>query len=235
MNKHPRDALPAFVLGTLDDDTTAFVTQHLALCPACRTDVEAFRACVDILFNAPAAHTPAPDVKHRLFERINTDARTVRRAHRAGRHDRSRIVAALALILTLLLALVTISSRAQLDQQQQLIAFISAPGTIAQALQATPPASDAVGTMYMRPGHNQAILIVASLRQPAAGRIYQCWFATPQAQVPVGTFSVGQDGAANLFLNTPSPVNSYSQFMVTIERDGGSQTPSDQIVLSASL
>jgi hypothetical protein len=235
MNKHPRDALPAFVLGTLDEDTTASVSQHLVACRACRTDAEAFRACVEILFNAPATHTPALSVKQRLFERISTDEGAVRRAGRTGWPDPARLVAALALALALILALVTLNVRAQLDQQQQMLAFIGAPGTIARALRATPPAPDAVGTMYMRPGHNQAIMIVAGLRQPEDGSVYQCWFATPQAQVRAGTLSVGQDGSASLFLNAPGPVNSYTQFMVTIERDGGGQTPSDQIVLSGSL
>jgi anti-sigma-K factor RskA len=235
MNKHPRDALPAFVLGSLDDDTTASITRHLAACPACRTDAEAFRACVDILFNAPATHTPALHVKQRLFERINSDAKSLRRMDRTGWLTPLRIVATLALVLTLVLALVTINARAQLDQQQHILAFITAPGTVAQPLSATPSSPNAVGTMYMHSGRNQAIMIVAGLRQPEAGWIYQCWFASPHTQVPVGTFSVGQDGSASLFLDTPSPPNSYSQFMVTIERAGGNQTPSDQIVLAASL
>jgi hypothetical protein len=89
--------------------------------------------------------------------------------------------------------------------------------------------------MFMRPGNTHALLVLSGLKQPAAGKVYQFWFATADQQVPSRTFAVGPDGAATVSIEAPAAVDSYAQVMVTIEPEPGSQRPSAEIVLEATL
>lgn len=229
MNGHPRDSLPAFVLGLLSPDAALQVAQHLASCLPCRADAEALRACVEIFAQAPRDQHPPPDVKRRLFAQIEAGDRPRRRA------GWPFAVVALALGLALALAIVALDARAQIDRQQQVIDYIAAPGLVGRDLRAAPQAPGAVGAMYMRPGRNQALLVVAGLPPLQSGQTYQCWVASARGQAPIGVFNVGRAGALSMLLSAPDALNAYAQFMITIERAGGSAAPSDQIVLSASL
>ena len=89
--------------------------------------------------------------------------------------------------------------------------------------------------MYMQPNNPHAILVVHGLPKVEAGRIYQFWLARPGVQVPANTFDVDANGTATLSIDAPAPVNEYDQVMVTVEASGGSQQPSQQVVLSGSL
>lgn len=229
MNGHPRDSLPAFVLGLLGADAARQVAQHLASCPPCRADAEALRACVEIFTQAPHDHGPPPEIKRRLFAQIETSDRPRRRAGWPA------IVAALALGLALALAFVALDARARIERQQQVIDYIAIPSMVGRDLRSAPQAPGAVGAMYMRPGRNQALLVVAGLPRLQSGQTYQCWVASAHGQAAIGVFNVDRSGAISMLLNAPEALNAYTQFMITIERAGGSATPSDQIVLSASL
>jgi hypothetical protein len=89
--------------------------------------------------------------------------------------------------------------------------------------------------MFMQPGNTHAVLFVSGLKPPADGKIYQFWFATADKPVPSKTFTVGPDGAAMVTIEAPAAVDGYAQVMVTIEPARGSQLPSSEVVLQASL
>jgi hypothetical protein len=119
----------------------------------------------------------------------------------------------------------------QLERERKETVFVS--NAISQTLNATQ--AGAGGKMFMQPGHNHAVLFVSGLKQPAAGTIYQFWFATGNQQVPSDTFTVGPDGAAVVPIDAPAAVDGYSQIMVTVEPESGSRQPSDEVVLEARL
>lgn len=121
----------------------------------------------------------------------------------------------------------------QLVAREQVARFISAPQTLERRLDS--PNQVASATMYMQPNSRHAVLIVRGLPRVASGRIYQFWLAKPGQQVPSSTFDVAQDGTAMLEIDAPAPVNQYAQVMVTVEQSGGSQQPSQQVVLSGEL
>jgi hypothetical protein len=121
--------------------------------------------------------------------------------------------------------------RVQLDRERQEMVFIS--NAVSQPLNATQVGAG--GKMFMQPGKTHAVLFVSGLKPPAAGKIYQFWFATGDQQVPSNTFTVGPDGAAILAIEAPAAVNGYAQVMVTVEQAPGSQRPSSEVVLEATL
>jgi anti-sigma-K factor RskA len=122
---------------------------------------------------------------------------------------------------------------AQLDQNRQETIFISK--AVSQPLEGAQ--AGARGKMFMQPGSTHAVLVVYGLRPPATGKLYQVWLATTDKDKPVsaGTFTVGPDGAAMVAIEVPAPIDGYGQVMVTVEPAPGSQSPSNDVVLEATL
>jgi len=69
-NDHPQDAIPAFVLGTLDIDEALVVNAHVTECPGCRAEAEAFQAVLSALPYAAAPRQPPAHIKQQLLARI---------------------------------------------------------------------------------------------------------------------------------------------------------------------
>jgi anti-sigma-K factor RskA len=120
---------------------------------------------------------------------------------------------------------------AQLDRERQETIFISnAVGQPLKSAQVGP-----WGKMFMKPGSTHAVLVVYGLKPPAAGKVYQFWLATAGKQAPLGTLTVGPDGIAKLAIEAPAPIDSYARVMVTVEQAPGSQSPSNEVILEATL
>jgi len=123
--------------------------------------------------------------------------------------------------------------QAQIAHDQQLAMFISAPQTLARALEGDDQHAHA--TMYMQPNNTQAVLVVAGMPRAKPGMTYQFWLAKPGVQIPSATFDVSDDGLAIIQINAPAPVDQFDQVMVTIEQTGGATQPSDTIMLRGAL
>jgi anti-sigma-K factor RskA len=121
--------------------------------------------------------------------------------------------------------------REQVVQDKQIFGFIAAARPV--WLGGSDRHSSAI--MYMRPASKQAVLVVAGMPRAQAGKTYQLWLVHGSAPVPSATFDVDQEGVALLTIEAPLPVNQYDHVMVTVEQRGGSQAPSDQVVLSGPL
>jgi Anti-sigma-K factor rskA/Putative zinc-finger len=69
-NDHPQDAIPAFVLGTLDVDEVLLVNAHVVQCPACRAEMETFQTVLGALPYAATPRQPPAHIKQQLLARI---------------------------------------------------------------------------------------------------------------------------------------------------------------------
>jgi hypothetical protein len=87
----------------------------------------------------------------------------------------------------------------------------------------------------MRIGDRRVGLRVSGLPDLPAGSVYQLWLAGPDGAVPGDTFTVGPGGATELIFVAPAFAERYTEMMVTVERAGGAETPSAEIVLDAKL
>src|SRR3990172_1268304 len=67
---HVLDSLPAYALGCLDEDEDQLVSEHLASCYLCRTELDSFQAIADGLALAVPDATPPAGMKQRLVERV---------------------------------------------------------------------------------------------------------------------------------------------------------------------
>lgn len=124
---------------------------------------------------------------------------------------------------------------ARLARDEYVISFVSAPGVATRELAPADVAAAARGEMYMYPGEASAVVIFSGLAPLAPGEVYQFWLADGATQVAGGTFQVDETGLARIVVQAPREVNAFSEVMVTVEPDGGSPAPSEQVVLAGSL
>ena len=71
---HVVDKLPAYALDCLDQDELVAVSEHLAVCPACRDQLRAYQETVGQLALAVSEVAPPPALKERLLAQIQTPA-----------------------------------------------------------------------------------------------------------------------------------------------------------------
>lgn len=124
---------------------------------------------------------------------------------------------------------------ARLARDEQVIAFVSAPGVATRQLAPADAGAAARGEMYMYPGEESAVVLFSGLPALAPGQTYQFWLADGPLQVAGGTFEVDDTGLARIVVQAPREVNAFSEVMVTVEPAGGSAAPSAEVVLAGSL
>lgn len=124
---------------------------------------------------------------------------------------------------------------AQRAQDEYVISFVSAPGVATRDLNPAETGTAARGEMYMYPGNPNAVVLFSGLPALAPGQVYQFWLADGSTQVAGDTFVVDGGGIGHIIVQAPREVNAFSQVMVTVEPEGGSTTPSEQVVLEGNL
>ncbi|MBC8164181.1 MAG: anti-sigma factor [Roseiflexaceae bacterium] len=246
MNKHPTELLPGYVLDLLGEHEAHCVAAHLHRCPQCRDEVDAFQHSITSDHVAPP-----PRVKHKLMARITASQHYTSLNH-AARSVQPDVRWLRALSVTLLVAVVVFGglmlneaqrlrsaatalaeiSRAASREEAAIARFLRDPATISHPLHGRP---QVVANMYMQAGHTRTVLLISGLPAPAPGHIYQFWLADESHQVAAGTFVGDHQGIAQLVFDAPLPVDAYAEAMVTIEPNGGSASPTGDIVLAAKL
>jgi anti-sigma-K factor RskA len=246
-NEHPIDFLPAFVLGALDADEAIRVADHLRVCASCRAEAEKFRSVVGLLPYATRSQAPPAHIKRQLMARVDaTTERSSSESAVAQFRKRRRwpfnsmglmqLVTASSLALAIGFGAMMAEAQERLANLQQnlaIVAFITDPRTVDRSLAAQNVPVNA--RMYMQSGHNRLVFVLHGLPAPAPGKTYQFWLATDDQPVPLETFTVGKDGVAEMLIDAPAPVDGYTEVMVTVEEEGGGRTPSENVVVTASL
>jgi RNA polymerase sigma-70 factor (ECF subfamily) len=82
-----------------------------------------------------------------------------------------------------------------------------------------------------RAGSSLAVLTAEGLPAPSGGKTYQAWVLQSDRWTSVGTFMPDADGTVRLIAENAVLASSPNAVEVTLETAGGSQTPSDTVVL----
>jgi anti-sigma factor RsiW len=90
------------------------------------------------------------------------------------------------------------------------------------------------GVLIAHASGNKAILMINGLAPAPVGSIYQVWLTYEGHVIPGSTFTVDQNGYAVVNLDLLGDATEYIGASVTVEPVGGSQTPSEFIVLIGS-
>ncbi len=229
--------LPAYAINSLDAGETEIVTRHLPNCPECRAELAHFAVVVDALPYAAPEAIPAPDLKARLFEQIQTASAKETAVTTKPLSWWQRITAGasglfnpgrwqLATVLAVLLLLVGSFALWQLLKPAAPDQFILTP---------TAAAPHAQGVMEVGSNSQKATLTVTGLPPLSAENQYQLWLIQDGVRVSGGVFSVEADGSQTISIHAPQPIPDYGAFGITIEPAGGSPGPTGERVLGYNL
>jgi anti-sigma factor RsiW len=231
---HVLDLLPAYALGSLDEDEARLVQEHLPGCLVCRRELDAFQRIADGL-SLVAPDVPPPDaLRHRLTERIQRLKPEPRQRSTGWRLPQRLVPAGLVagLVLIVLLGI----SNLVLWQRLQSMEMVRGPlGMRAIALQNTTAASAASGFVVISADGADGVLVVDELPQLDENHEYQAWLVRDGVDTNAGVFSVDESGYRGMRLNAPESLLLYSNVYVTVEPTGGSGAPTGTQVLNGSL
>ena len=244
---------PAFALGALDPDEAAFVRAHLAACPRPHPELgDAVELASAIGGAWPEEDVPSAQLRVRLLSAARSEASAhVNRGGRpASRRTWWRPIAAgattLALAASLALAVQVGENGALRDQLADARGQLAAIGTELDTAEAWIERAVATGAdAFFMSGEGRgvaasfmlvveadaagAVLLMSGLPELAPGQTYELWVERDGAVVGVGTFEPDERGLAAVAIDVS--LGGIRQAMITIEPEGGSETPTEGDVI----
>jgi anti-sigma-K factor RskA len=237
--EHFFDLLPAYALGSLDEEEQLQVSRHLAVCAICRAELQDFDQIVADLPLAIVQSEPASDVKDKIMAYATKDKdsaqRTTKQTWWVRLTQAMRVSAPVwgftSLILIVILGLSNLFLWGRLNEIER----VSQNVLISIPLQGTDATPQAVGMVVVSRDGEHGTLIVDGL--PVLNELsqYQLWLINDGQRTNGGIFSVDEEGYGSLWVSSPEPLLSYSAFGITVEPAGGSPGPTGDKVLGGEL
>jgi anti-sigma-K factor RskA len=235
--EHVYDLLPGYALGCLDASEERQVSQHLASCEHCRTELRRYDWVVEELPMALEMSDPPPGLKSRILTRARQSSQpkeqTVSPWQRfwqaLQRSAPAWGLASLALVLVLAVSNLLLWQRlgqVQGDGQSVMRTVVLAGTDI------TP---DATGRVVISRDGNRGVVVVDGLPKLDESQQYQLWLIKDGQRTSGGVFSVTSSGYGWVYVRSPDPLASYQAAGITIEPAGGSPGPTGDKVLGGDL
>ena len=220
------DSLGAWLLGALPEQEADGFRAHLAGCEVCQEDAASLQVAADALPMSAAPRVPPPALKDRIMATVESEASLLNAAGPEADRPRPRRrrswLGGLSLRPALALGLAALA-----------IGFIGA-----QALQSGTETITAQvtggGRATLEIEDDRGRLVARDLPAPPEGRVYQVWIDRGgDAPEPTDAlFSVSRDGSAHV--DVPGSLDGVRAVMVTDEPPRGSDSPTGNVVLTAS-
>jgi len=247
--------LALYAMGALDDQGCPDLQAHLATCGECWRELEALRADMALLALSATGPQPPQRARQRLTEAIAAEPQqTQPQTGLVVGRLRPRWLALTPIAVALVLAITSLGlllevqrlkdanaklyqelklARADRDHALEILAMLKDPEALQMTLvpTSTPPQPQ-VKTIYVRDkGH--VLLMASNLAEPPANKAYQLWLL-PKGKgkpMPCGTFKTDWRGhTMKLYYMETAGVDAKG-FAVTVEPEGGSESPTPPIVL----
>jgi anti-sigma-K factor RskA len=235
-HEHVMDFLPAYAVGSLEEEERGTVDRHLSACEACRTELLAFQAVTDQLALAVPLRTPPQALKNRVLEGVMSKSRQTRPARaQGGLQSLLRILPAAWSVASLVVILALAASNLFLWRQVDQLREAANPTEFQTlAMVGTGEAPDASGIVVISPDGRYGTVVVEQMPQLDEDHQYQVWLIKDGNRTSGGVFSVGRTGYGYLYVRSPEPLASYTSFGITIEPAGGSPGPTGAKVLGSA-
>ncbi|MDP9266762.1 MAG: anti-sigma factor [Acidobacteriota bacterium] len=253
MSTHEQSAelLALYALGALPAAEQAELEQHLAGCATCRRELEVLRGDAALLALTTLGPAPPERSRARLVSALATEPhmRTVRR--RRSFFEFVPILATAVLVLiSILLWRENVQLRRRLEysrialeqehqrteQAQMLLEMLRDPEAQHVTLVSPNQPPHPHGRAIYAPKRAELVFMATNLAPLPAGKTYELWLLPKSGgkPMPAGTFKPNAAGEA-LVMNPPLPVGvEAASFAVTIEPDGGKDTPTMPIQMMGS-
>ena len=116
--------------------------------------------------------------------------------------------------------------------RDETLAYLTQPGAVTFALSDPSGARPAAAGTVTTTADGAVTLAVMNLPPPEADQTYQAWLIVGDTPISAGTFAVDVTGRALLTLSNP-PADAFDAFGVSLEPAGGSETPTEIVLLGA--
>jgi anti-sigma-K factor RskA len=245
------EAIPALVLGALDESERVEITAHIDGCPDCRELYREYTRVFHGLLMSVPQRVPPPGLRKMLLARVEAPRQTWMdklRAWVAGQQVLPRwslgAVAAAALLIVSLIGVqasqlvgqqATLSK--QLQQQQAALTLLAGSNTESMSMKATQATANTYAVIRYNPENTLAVFHVENMPVSASTQSYQLWLIDADGKRDSGAvFSVpdGSDGNITLVVMAPRNFKTYVRCGVSIEPRGGSPKPTGPAVLTGS-
>jgi len=230
-----QDTTGAYVLGALDEPERDSFEDHLAVCAACREEVEQLLPAADALPISVDPMAPPPALKARIMAEVEREAALLaaagpeadrppaaarRRRLPSLRITRLVPVAVAAVLLVVGVGIGIGVTRLDSGSERTVTAQVSdAPGASVQ----------------VEINGDEGRLMARRLPAPPSGRVYQVWLKR-EGHAPEPTaalFTPSREGAATA--SVPGSMKGVDEVMVTDEPEGGSPQPTGELLAVADL
>jgi len=245
------DALALYAVGALPAAEQKELEQHLAECATCRRELEALRGDAALLALSTAGPAPPARSRARLVSALADErsARTVRR--RRPFFEYAPILAAAVLVLiSILLWRENVQLRrrfeylqarqhddsVRLAKSQEIIEMLTAPGVQRVSLNSADAAPQPHAKCMYKWETGHLLLMASNLAPLPAGKTYQLWIIPMSGTKPVPAGMFKPDATGNGWLMDPPIAAGVGAkgFAVTIEPEGGNDTPTMPIRMMGS-
>ena len=228
------EQLESFVFGNLEPEEYAAVESHLDTgCEKCLSRLKELSVLAERLAEAVPMQEPSSQLKANLLGRVSENPRGGGVLHRFN----WVLAAAAIIIIALGVGAYKLQSekealRADLTEARDVTQLLESPGMKFVNLEGVDPNPQAFGKVVMDPDKGNAVVYMYRLPQNPEGMEYQLWVMREGRPTSAGMFSVSPDGEAVLTLNDLPELDSIPKFLVTIEPEGGMDTPTGMMYLT---
>jgi anti-sigma-K factor RskA len=216
------DSVGAYALGALPELEAQVFERHLMACEECQEELRRLNEAVEALPRSVTPHQPPPSLKTSLMDVVKAEAGPAPARHRFVVPQLRPAIAWAAAACVLAFGVgVGLSELAQDDGDARTLS--------AQVDEQRLP--DASASLSV--SDDGSVLEVEGMPEAGRGRVYQVWVERDGAVEPASIFDVdaGGRGAAAV----PESLDDVTAVMVTRERRGGAQQPTEMPVLRVDV
>lgn len=233
------DLKEAYALGALSADERREFEGYLAEHPELQAEVDDLGSIANLLALAPQEYEPSPELRRNLLGRIEETGATFpdappRRAASSGRRRffgpgglAAAAVAAAAVVAVVGLFLWNASLR---DTNEDLRGELETRQTY--EMEGSGPAESARAEV-VELGDGRGVLVAENLPPAPEGEVYETWLLHGGVPEPAGLFDSSNGGEAAAPIE--GSIRSADAVAVTLEPSGGSEAPTSEILLTATL
>lgn len=226
-----QDLIPAHALDALEPHDAVLLEEHVVTCDTCRRALDDMRETTALLAFATDPVEPPARLRKAILDAVAESAPATARPARTrlaflrGAFAGTLAGAAIALVIGIALHNQLSDARSSRDAQAAIVSNLLRPGS-----QVQPLAGKVQGAVVRSGGSGKLVLV--NLPRPAAGHTYEAWLIGKDGKpLPAGTFNGGKAVVVGLDGNAAGS----KTVAITVERKGGSQTPTTPPVATAQL
>lgn len=234
-DKHVLELLPAYALGSLDEDELLIVSMHLGTCERCQEELTSYELVGDQLILALPEYEPPRNLIDSIISKVLQENDQEEPEGGTSKWLRPMKPAwnFISVGLILALGITTLSLWQEVNQLQSSTIEIGQQEVL--LLSSGVNLDDAKGVLLISQNDLEATLIVEGLPVLEEGYQYQLWLIKDGLRDSGGVFSVSQAGYGFLLISSAEELSSYEVFGITVEPAGGSSAPTGEKVLGSDL